>query len=192
MKKLAIAVVAVAAALPATALAQATALTRDGFGKVRWGISAAELRQVYPAAEQNGDQWVVRGPVAERPAVTTFSFFDGKLYRAYVVFTAGTFKEGVFIEACESPEFEQFKSLLTQKYGAARSERKDWAVPVIPGTNRKVPDAKPEEWLLAGFETAGTSIALGCNPSGMTLLYESKSIAQAAAQAKKHAQLGDL
>jgi hypothetical protein len=176
--------------------AAATNTPGGGYLKAKWGSSEQEVRRLYPQAKplEEGRGIKINQDIAGKPAVVSFEFHSGKLYRAVVLFTEANLKEGNLVTTCDIDDYVETKQLLGKKYGAPASDEILWK----EGTEPK-PEAKWQRSIGMGnlrlgaqWSTGDTGIALGCNQNGLSIRYESLTLREEVAGAEEQTKLRDL
>ncbi|QRK10224.1 hypothetical protein JQX13_09075 [Archangium violaceum] len=110
--------------------AQVTAIPRDyqsseGYQKALWGMSRAEVKRLYPTAEEvvvdKMPMLGFQGTTAGHKTLTAFGFTNDKLAIVIIVLTDTHTSAAQYLS-----DFSKLKTLLTKKYGSPKKDEVTW------------------------------------------------------------------
>lgn len=93
----------------------------EGYQKARWGMTEAEVKQVYPQARAMDQGLWFEGETAGHKAVTAFGFSEHRLGYVGIRFDITRSTVAQYIE-----DYEALKKLLVQKYGTPKHDDVNW------------------------------------------------------------------
>ncbi|MCY1080306.1 hypothetical protein [Archangium lansingense] len=93
----------------------------EGYQHVRWGMSEDEVKRAYPQLLPIEQGLYFEGETAGHKSVTAFAFSEHRLAFAAIVFQTTRQTVAQYID-----DYNELKTLLTQKYGAPRHDNVNW------------------------------------------------------------------
>ncbi|MGI5863383.1 MAG: hypothetical protein ACOX6T_15205 [Myxococcales bacterium] len=154
-----------APAAPAVALPEPipTASSDGGYLSARWGMSQAEVGQLFPGAKpQDAFVMVAESEVSGERASTGFFFVDDKLVAVTVAFTDVPSTPGKYLSL-----FGSVRDALASKYGAPASEKEDWAGEHYKLMDRGMALMMGGLRLSSTWQSSSTGITLACSGGAM-------------------------
>ncbi len=165
----------------------------DGYRGTKWGMTAKQVRTLFPKGRSDGTRWVIADPVAGYPAVTAFEFVGDRLVEASAYVARDYENQNRYLD-----DFAALKALLTEKYGKPEVDETNWSQTLYKDT--------PEHWgtavavghlsLGAAWTTKDTRVMIACRGNNgkvaVGIVYDSIALSDLRAETEKTKALRDL
>lgn len=165
----------------------------EGYRDTKWGMTAQQVRQVYPDAKEVGGTLMLAGEVGGKEAATGFRFAADRLAQVVVVFTKEYVNKNSYTD-----DYRELKALLSEKYGSPKDDSADWSDRLYADDPSKVGMAVSVGHLRLQvvWETQLTRITLMCRGENfkvtLGLRYDSKEFEGQALDEDKKKKLKEL